>query len=148
MTVAFKYTCVFGFIIKHHPTHVPDLKNNNKLLHHTISLAYFHSHICHWYVKIQKVTHNKIDIILDTFPYSGGITTFEATWMGVPVLTKKGFNRFSSHETESINHNSGMSDWIANDENEYLRMSKSSNPFGDGFAAKKIVEVLAKWFTV
>ena len=54
MTVAFKYTCVFGFIIKHHPTHVPDLKNNNKLLHHTISIAYFHSHICHWYVKIQK----------------------------------------------------------------------------------------------
>lgn len=33
---------------------------------------------------------------------------------------------------------------LLNDENEYLRMSKSSNPFGDGFAAKKIVEVLAK----
>ena len=39
--------------------------------------------------------------------------------MGVPVLTKKGF-RFISHTTESINHNVGMSNWIANDENEYV----------------------------
>jgi len=40
--------------------------------------------------------------------------------MGVPVLTKKGF-RFVSHTTESINHNSGMSDWVASDENEYVK---------------------------
>ena len=39
--------------------------------------------------------------------------------MGVPVLTKKGF-KFVSRTTESINLNSEMSDWIANDENEYL----------------------------
>mgnify|MGYP001347918482 CR=1 FL=1 len=64
--------------------------------------------------------YNKIDIALDPFPWSGGISTFEAIWMGVPVLTKKGDNRFVSHQTESINYNSGMSDWIAKDENEYL----------------------------
>ena len=40
--------------------------------------------------------------------------------MGVSVLTKKGF-RFVSHTTESINHNSGMSDWVASDENEYAK---------------------------
>ena len=40
--------------------------------------------------------------------------------MRVPVLTKKGF-RFVSHTTESINHNSGMSDWVASDENEYVK---------------------------
>ena len=64
--------------------------------------------------------YNKVDIALDPFPYSGGVTSLEAIWMGVPVLTKKGF-RFVSHVTESINHNSGMSDWIADDEVEYVK---------------------------
>ena len=65
-------------------------------------------------------SYNKVDIALDPFPYSGGVTSFEAIWMGVPVLTKKG-SKFVSHVTESINHNVNMSDWIANDENEYVK---------------------------
>ena len=63
---------------------------------------------------------NKIDIALDPFPYSGGTTSFEAIWMEVPVLTKKG-SSFVSHSTESVNHNCGMSDWIASDKNEYVK---------------------------
>jgi predicted O-linked N-acetylglucosamine transferase (SPINDLY family) len=39
--------------------------------------------------------------------------------MGVPVITKKG-NHFLSHLGESIAHNSGLSDWIASDEQEYV----------------------------
>jgi len=65
-------------------------------------------------------SYNKVDIALDPFPYSGGVTSLEAIWMGVPVLTKKG-SRFVSHTTECINHNSGMSDWVANDEDEYVK---------------------------
>ena len=65
-------------------------------------------------------SYNKVDIALDPFPYSGGVTSFEAIWMGVPVLTKKG-SKFVSHVTESINHNVNMLDWIANDENEYVK---------------------------
>ena len=65
-------------------------------------------------------SYNKVDIALDPFPYSGGITSFESIWMGVPVLTKKGF-KFVSNTTASINHNSAMSDWVANDENEYVK---------------------------
>ena len=39
--------------------------------------------------------------------------------MGVPVITKRG-NHFLSHLGESIAHNSGLSDWIASDEEEYV----------------------------
>ena len=65
-------------------------------------------------------TYNKVDIALDPFPYSGGTTSFETTWMSTPVLTKKG-TTFVSRTTGSINHNCGMSDWIASDENEYVK---------------------------
>ena len=65
-------------------------------------------------------SYNKVDIALDPFPYSGGVTSLEAIWMGVPVLTKKGF-KFVSRTTESIIHNLGMPDWVANDENEYVK---------------------------
>jgi predicted O-linked N-acetylglucosamine transferase (SPINDLY family) len=63
--------------------------------------------------------YNLIDIALDTFPYSGGTTSLESCWMGVPVLTKKG-DYFISRSTESINKNIGLNDWIANDESDYI----------------------------
>ena len=64
-------------------------------------------------------TYNKIDISLDPFPYSGGTTNFESIWMGVPVLVLKG-KKFISKCGESINHNLGMSDWIAKDERDFI----------------------------
>jgi len=63
--------------------------------------------------------YNQIDIALDTFPYNGVTTSFESIWMGVPVLTMKGFN-FNSRCGESINKNLGTNELIAENEEEYI----------------------------
>ena len=63
--------------------------------------------------------YGRVDIALSPFPYGGGTTSVEGLWMGVPVITKKG-SHFLSHLGESIAHNSGLSDWIALDEEEYV----------------------------
>ena len=63
--------------------------------------------------------YKKIDIALDTFPYNGVTTSFEAIWMGVPVLTMAGYN-FNSRCGESINKNLNMDQLIAKDEEEYV----------------------------
>ena len=65
-------------------------------------------------------SYNRTDIILDTFPCSGMTTNFEAAWMCNPILTKKG-NSFLSKTCQSINVNLSMDDWIAVDNNDYVR---------------------------
>ena len=68
--------------------------------------------------------YNKIDIALDTFPYNGVTTSFEAIWMGVPVLTMKGFN-YNSRSGESINKNLNLQELIAENENDYINIAVS-----------------------
>ena len=77
-----------------------------------------------FYYRIDKLEdhlnlYRKIDIALDTFPYNGVTTSFEAIWMGVPVLTMAGYN-FNSRCGESINKNLNMEQLIAKDEDDYV----------------------------
>ena len=57
-------------------------------------------------------SYNLVDINLDTFPYNGGTTLFESSYMGVPTLTKEN-NSFLFRCGESINNNLNMQNWIA-----------------------------------
>ena len=70
--------------------------------------------------KDHLANYNHIDIALDTFPYNGVTTSFEAIWMGVPVLTMAGYN-FNSRCGESINKNLNMEQLIAKDEDDYIQ---------------------------
>lgn len=64
-------------------------------------------------------SYNRIDIALDTFPYTGTTTSVEGLWMGVPVITRRG-DRFLSHVGESVVNNAGLADWIAEDDDDYV----------------------------
>jgi predicted O-linked N-acetylglucosamine transferase (SPINDLY family) len=63
--------------------------------------------------------YRRVDIALDPFPYTGGTTSAEGLWMGVPVVTKRG-DRLLSHQGECIARNAGLPDWIAADEDDYV----------------------------
>ena len=76
--------------------------------------------------------YNKIDIALDTFPYNGVTTSFEAIWMGVPVLTMAGYN-FNSRCGESINKNLNMEQLIAKNEEDYVSKAVNLNIDRDKF---------------
>lgn len=67
-------------------------------------------------------TYKEIDIALDTFPYSGGLTTLEALWMGVPVVTKTGETFAGRHSTSHLS-TVGLSDWIASSEDQYVKIA-------------------------
>ena len=62
--------------------------------------------------RIQHLQHYAdTDIMLDTFPQNGGVTTWEALWMGVPVITKLG-NQPSSRISAAILTALGLESWI------------------------------------
>jgi protein O-GlcNAc transferase len=65
---------------------------------------------------------NEVDIALDTTPYSGGTTTCDALWMGVPVLTAPG-ERSSSRSAASILTTAGLTEWIASSPDEYVQLA-------------------------
>src|SRR6185437_10825034 len=66
--------------------------------------------------------YGDIDMVLDPFPYSGGLTTCEALWMGVPTLTLPG-ETFASRHSMSHMCNVGLSDWVADDLRAYVELA-------------------------
>ena len=63
-----------------------------------------------------------MDIALDTFPYTGGLTTCEALYMGVPVVTlcgKSHGGRFGA----SLLTNANLEDLVAKTPDEYVQIA-------------------------
>ena len=110
--------------------------------------------------------YQRVDIGLDSFPYSGGITTLEAIWMGVPVVTFSGDTFASRHSASHLNA-VGMGELVAPDLDGYidcavalaaspqrlaelragLRQRLSGSPLcdGDGFAAAMAQSFSGLW---
>jgi predicted O-linked N-acetylglucosamine transferase (SPINDLY family) len=63
--------------------------------------------------------YNQIDIALDPFPYGGGTTTFDALWMGVPVVTLEGTMPLG-RAGASILRNLGFPDLITSSPEAFL----------------------------
>jgi len=73
--------------------------------------------------------YQRVDIALDPFPHGGGMTTLDALWMGVPVITQSG-KTISSRLAASSLTTLDLSDFIAADLAAYVRLAtaKASNP--------------------
>lgn len=73
--------------------------------------------------------YNRVDMVLDPFPYSGGLTTCEALWMGVPTLTLPG-ETFASRHSASHMSNAGLTDWVVPTLHDYIEtaIAKASDP--------------------
>jgi predicted O-linked N-acetylglucosamine transferase (SPINDLY family) len=58
--------------------------------------------------------YGDVDVVLDTFPYNGGLTTLEALWMGRPVVTVEG-HTLISRQSKAILSAIGLGELCAPD---------------------------------
>ncbi|MCZ8124115.1 MAG: tetratricopeptide repeat protein [Magnetospirillum sp.] len=99
-----------------------------------------------------------IDVALDPLPYNGTITSFEALWMGVPLVTSPGSTHAARVGASILTH-AGFADWIAADADAYvavarklaaerpdraaLRARLAASPACDGARIARAIEALA-----
>lgn len=63
--------------------------------------------------------HGQADVMLDTFPFTGGTTTCHALWMGVPVISLVG-DTATSRGGASLLHAVGLSELVAQSPDQYI----------------------------
>lgn len=71
--------------------------------------------------------HNEVDVILDTMPQTGGISTCDALLMGVPVVTKLG-PRLPERVSATILTTIGYDDLVAGTVDEYVSIALGLRP--------------------
>jgi protein O-GlcNAc transferase len=62
---------------------------------------------------------NKIDIALDTFPFTGSTTTHETLMMSIPLISING-NKFAHRSSADVLHFSKLDELIAIDQTDYI----------------------------
>ncbi|MGE0718342.1 MAG: tetratricopeptide repeat protein [Alphaproteobacteria bacterium] len=75
--------------------------------------------------------YGEVDVALDPFPYSGGQTSVEALWMGVPVITLAG-DRMVARQTAGYLTTLGRTEWIAADADAYVAAATALATDPDG----------------
>jgi protein O-GlcNAc transferase len=68
------------------------------------------------------LAHTRADIALDTFPYTGGTTTANALWMGVPVITLAGTSPIARQGVSFLT-NVGLPELIATTREQYVSIA-------------------------
>ena len=63
-------------------------------------------------------TYQEIDIMLDSYPYTGGGTTCDALYMGVPVITRRG-TRHGTRFGASLLENLGLGELVVDNYTDY-----------------------------
>ena len=124
---------VWGNILAQLPT--ARLRFQSKQLSDTQVVASLYARLAHYGIAANRIStqsttsrpaylaaHSEVDMILDTFPYTGGTTTCEALWMGVPTLTLAG-NTLLARQGASLLAAAGLPDWIVEEEESYLNQA-------------------------
>lgn len=70
-------------------------------------------------VDVYFARYHLVDLILDTFPYSGSTTSNDATWMGVPTLTLVGMGMPSWGTAVCMCH-VGLAEFVVNTEDDFV----------------------------
>ena len=67
--------------------------------------------------------YGQVDIALDPFPVNGATTTFQALWMGVPVVSLAG-ETYNSRIGGSILHHAGVGELVADTPEAYVTCAR------------------------
>jgi len=84
--------------------------------------------------KVDGVGYNKlfsmVDIVLDTFPYSGTTTTCNSLYNSIPVVTLYHKDYHAHNVSSSILKNAGLAELVSYSNNDYISLVKTlvSNP--------------------
>lgn len=72
----------------------------------------------------QYLTYHRIDIALDPFPLTGGTTSFDVLWMGVPMVSMVGTS-FKSRMGTGILTYLGRTEWLAETAEQYMEIARN-----------------------